>query len=101
MRHIGSGAPSRLNLSRNLVRAGIASTPGVIFSAPYRILPHRTAPYPTLPLSRPRAGRRAQDLRISYFTPAQFESIVGPIREVFSQQLKGRPSLLRKVNSQR
>lgn len=42
-----------------------------------------------------------QDLRLSYFTPAQFEAIVGPIRDVFSLQLKGRPSLLKKAKSQR
>ncbi|CAM9977148.1 unnamed protein product [Sphacelaria rigidula] len=42
-----------------------------------------------------------EDLRLSYFTPSQFEAIVGPIREVFSLQLKGRPSLLKRAKSQR
>ncbi|CAN0426315.1 unnamed protein product, partial [Ectocarpus sp. 12 AP-2014] len=42
-----------------------------------------------------------EDLRLSYFTPSQFETIVGPIREVFSQLLRGRPSLLKKAKSQR
>eukprot|EP00903_Cladosiphon_okamuranus_P013311 g12406.t1 len=42
-----------------------------------------------------------EDLRLSYFTPSQFEAIVGPIREVFSQLLRGRPSLLKKAKSQR
>ncbi|CAM9156617.1 unnamed protein product, partial [Hapterophycus canaliculatus] len=42
-----------------------------------------------------------EDLRLSYFTPAQFEAIVGPIRMVFSQLLRGRPSLLKKAKSQR
>ncbi|CAM9117745.1 unnamed protein product, partial [Laminaria digitata] len=42
-----------------------------------------------------------EDVRLSYFTPAQFETIVGPIREMFSQLVKGRPSILKKAESQR
>eukprot|EP00904_Undaria_pinnatifida_P007854 jgi/Undpi1/4199/HiC_scaffold_16.g07566.m1 len=42
-----------------------------------------------------------EDVRLSYFTPAQFETIVGPIRETFSQLVKGRPSLLKKTKSER
>ena len=44
---------------------------------------------------------RRKDVRLSYFTPSQFETIVGPIREMFSQLVKGRPSLLKKAKSQR
>ncbi|CAM9743876.1 unnamed protein product, partial [Discosporangium mesarthrocarpum] len=45
--------------------------------------------------------RAKGDLRISYFTVGQFEAIVGHIRDVFSLQLRGRPSLLRKHHEER
>lgn len=60
---------------------------------PFRVLFCRSSRYTRF--------ARCKDVRLSYFTPAQFETIVGPIRETFSQLVKGRPSLLKKPESQR